>query len=284
MKLIKAPMHYLVGRKIPFMRGKKGYKSGRFLFDQSMGWAFTMSRLPGMVKIHPWFREDLSDIRWLPVEEKVEVPSSVPIPIELLDRFIEEASKRYVITGGCGCRIACGCKDYPQEIGCLFLGDSADEVPEAISSEVTVEEAKAHVKKALDAGLVPLIGKVGQDNTIFGVKERRRLVTICFCCECCCISRILRFVELEDLDPVFPRLDGVVMEITDDCKGCGKCVDSCYIKALSVPYGKAQISEYCRACGRCIKECPKGAIKMKITDPEYLDKAYERILAYTRHN
>ncbi|MBN1288127.1 MAG: 4Fe-4S binding protein [Actinobacteria bacterium] len=277
----RPPMAYLTNRKIPLMNGKKGNKTGRFLFD-NMWNMFYLSRFPILNKFS-WWHTDKSDIRWVPTAENIELPESAPLPIEILHRFIEEASHRVIITSGCGCRIACNCQNYPQEIGCLFLGDSAPEMDETISREVSIEEAKAHVKWGIDSGLVPLIGKVRQDNTIFGVKDRHRLVTVCFCCECCCISRHLRYAKLDDLEQLFTKFEGVHMEVTDDCVGCGKCVEVCYTKAMSMPYGKAQIGDYCRACGRCVSVCPQNAIKLRIDDPEYIEKARDRILAHTSH-
>ncbi|MBN1289149.1 MAG: 4Fe-4S binding protein [Actinobacteria bacterium] len=276
-----APANLMVKRKIPFMRGNKRAK---FIFDNTFSPVFSLARLPHMVEIVPWFRRDKTDLRSLPLNKDIDLPDGAPLPTDLLFRFIEEASHRTITEDGCMCRIACGCKEYPEDIGCLFLGDSAVEISEKINREVTVEEAKEHARRAIDAGLVPMIGKVRFDNLIYMIRDRSRLVTICFCCECCCVSRHLREMRIDDFEQVYPRLDGITVEVTGDCTGCGNCADQCYMKAISISSGKAEIGEYCRACGRCASVCPENAIKIEINDPEYLEKAYERIRSYVRHD
>jgi ferredoxin len=277
---IKTPMEYLMERKIPFL---KGGKTSRFLFDSGGWYMFTASRFP-VLRSYSWYNRKRNNFRFIPMNEDLKVPESAPLPISILDRFIEEASHRVIITGGCPCRTVCGCENYSSDTGCLFLGDSAVEMPQSLSREVSVEEAKAHAKMAIDSGLVPIIGKVAMDNTVFMVKDRKRLVSVCFCCECCCISRHTRNMKLDDMDAIFKRLDGISLEVTDDCSGCRKCVDACYVGAMSVPYGRAQIGDFCRACGRCVTVCPKDAIKIRIEDPEYIEKAYEQIVAHVKHD
>ncbi|MBN2168731.1 MAG: hypothetical protein JW738_05760 [Actinobacteria bacterium] len=276
-----APAILLVKRRIPFLKGNRG---ARFIFDSMFSPAFSFARVPFMAELLPWFRRDKTDLRSLPLNQNIDLPEGVPLPTELLFRFIEEASHRTITEDGCMCRIACGCSNYPQEIGCLFLGDSSLEISESINREVTVEEAKEHARRAIDAGLVPMMGKVRFDNLIYMVKDKSRLVTICFCCECCCVSRHLREMKFSDFEEVYPRLDGVEIEVTGACNGCGNCADNCYMKAIRISSGKAVIGDYCRACGRCASECPEHAIEIKINDPEYLDKAYKRIRSYVKHD
>ena len=114
----------------------------------------------------------------------IELPAGAPAPLDLLDRFIEETSHR-VILEACGCRTARRCERHPHDIGCLLMGDSALESPPSIRREVGVSEAREHVARAVEAGLVPQVGKARVDNYIFGIKETRHLLTTCFCCDCC---------------------------------------------------------------------------------------------------
>lgn len=236
-------------------------------------------KVPGLDKAHPWLRADKSEIRWLPINADIQRPENTPVPLALLDRFIEEASHR-VIIDYCGCREGWKCRHYPREIGCLMMGDSALEIKNFPGREVGVEEAKDHARKAVDAGLVPVVGKARVDNYIFGVKDRSRMLTTCFCCECCCLTRYTRHAPLRTLEPLQPRLEGVTLTVTDRCIGCGQCARHCYIGAIELVNGRAVIGEYCRACGRCATVCAKKAIEMRIDDPEFLDKAYARIRAH----
>jgi UDP-glucose 4-epimerase len=240
-------------------------------------------RIPPAIRIHPWFRADLTDMRWLPINADVELPDSAPAPLELLDRLIEEASHR-VIFNACGCRTAFQCRFHPADIGCLLMGDSALESPEHLRREVSVDEAKEHARRAVEAGLVPQVGKARVDNYIFGIKDRSRLLTACFCCDCCCITRYEKHFPARHLDQMFPRLDGIKVEVNGECDGCRECVGRCYIQAIHVRDGRAVIDDRCRACGRCAAHCPAHAIKVRIEESRFLEMSYERIRAHVKHD
>ena len=47
---------------------------------------------------------------------------------------------------------------------------------------------------------------------------------------------------------------------TAKCIGCGKCVDLCPMKNLSIENGKAVSSNQCTLCYRCFSRCPAKAI------------------------
>ena len=49
---------------------------------------------------------------------------------------------------------------------------------------------------------------------------------------------------------------------TDECIGCGICVDSCPQEVLEVPGGTAEVvnEDDCIGCGECQEACPMGAI------------------------
>ncbi len=247
----------------------------------ALGAATKLSRLPLFSRFHPWLRPDKTDMRWLPINEDIQLPGDAPMPLNLLDRIIEEASHRVIHTN-CGCRVAYECKEYPIDVGCLMMGDSAIEGSSTSCREVSVEEAREHSRRAVDAGLVPVVGKARVDNFIFGIKDRSRLLTVCFCCECCCITRFTRNTNMKTLEPLFPRLDGLTIEVGDDCIGCGKCAKHCYIDAIEVVDKRAIIGEYCRACGRCATVCPEDAIVVRIDDPNFLENAYDRIRSYVK--
>lgn len=237
--------------------------------------------------VHPWFRSDLTDMRWLPINEDIELPAGAPAPLDLLDRLIEETSHR-VILQACGCRTARRCEKHPHDIGCLLMGDSAIESPPSIRREVGVSEAKEHVARAVESGLVPMVGKARVDNYIFGVKDTRHLLTACFCCDCCCISQYERHFPVNKLDEMFPTVDGFHLEVNSICDGCRSrtesCADRCYVRAIEMRGGRAVITEKCRGCGRCAAYCPVGAVKVSIDDPGFLEESYSRIRAHVKHD
>lgn len=240
-------------------------------------------RIPGLNRVHPWLKADKTDARWLPINADIQMPGDTPLPLALLERFIEEASHR-VIIDYCGCRRGWKCKDYPVEIGCLMMGESALEIKRFPGREVDVEEARQHAHRAVEAGLIPVVGKVRADNYIFGVKDRSRMLTTCFCCECCCVTRYTRYLPVKTLEPLQPRLEGITITVSEQCRGCGKCAEHCYIGAIEVRDKKAVVGELCRACGRCATVCPSDAIDIRIDDAEFLEKAYASIRSYVKYD
>jgi len=49
---------------------------------------------------------------------------------------------------------------------------------------------------------------------------------------------------------------------TDECTGCGLCVDTCPFGALAVKGGVAVVDDKCTLCGACVDACPVGALSI----------------------
>jgi len=81
-------------------------------------------------------------------------------------------------------------------------------------------------------GLIPFVGKTRLDNVLYGVRDKHKLLTVCYCCECCCISRFSRLVPMKHLEPAFTRLPGIEITVSEECTGCGECGEICFMKAI----------------------------------------------------
>lgn len=210
---------------------------------------------------------------FIPVDEFIEVPPSVVAPRELVIDYITRASHRTIIDE-CPCRAGEGCTSHPIDLGCLLLGDGSRDVDPSVGRSATVDEALAHMERALDSGLLPLIGHVWIDKIVFGIGDWTRLLTVCFCCRCCCVIRS----EMSGLIDAYPRslvrLEGVKVEVTGDCVGCGECVSVCPVDNVALTNGVALIGDRCLGCGTCARTCSHGMIKVTI-EP---DAAYEKEL------
>jgi len=224
----------------------------------------------------PEFNPEKTNMSWIPINKSIEGMQEIALPEVVLDKLIEKASHR-VIVNYCGCRKVENCKTYPHDIGCLMMGESALLIPEKVRKEVNAEEAKAHVRKAVDAGLVPITGKARIDNDLFMIPDYDTLLTVCFCCECCCITRFTKHIPPEFLDQLFHPVEGLSIEVTDDCIGCGKCEPKCYVEAIKVVDKKAVIDDKCRICGRCVSACPTQALRLIASNPNAAEAVIQRI-------
>jgi UDP-glucose 4-epimerase len=242
---------------------------------RAIEWPFFLGYIPLLRDIHPWLDRRESTITYLPINETLRA-EGVPMPAEVIASYIEQ-SPYHVIINRCLCRRARDCQDYSHDIGCLFMGESALQMPPQISRRVDAPEALRHLERALDAGLVPLVGKVRFDNFAFLIPDENKLLSVCFCCPCCCMMSFYRHLPPDRLDGVFPRLEGLTIEVTDACQGCGICARNCYLKAITVENGRAVHSATCRGCGRCARICPNQAVRITLTNPDYQEQVLQRI-------
>ncbi len=227
----------------------------------------------------PQFDPAKNSMSWLPINKEIKGAENIALPEEVMNRLIDKAKHR-VIIDICGCRNAMNCKDYPLDLGCLFMGESALKVPEKVRRMASADEAKAHVKRAIEAGLVPIAGKARADNDMNLIPDEGKFLTVCFCCECCCATRFYRNLPPEATGNIFKPVEGLSIKVTGECIGCGECVSKCYIEAIEMKGDRAFIGEKCLVCGRCASHCPQDAITLALDNPNAVDDVVRRIESY----
>jgi UDP-glucose 4-epimerase len=229
----------------------------------------------------PFFKVLRSEAIIIPIHEAIANPKSVVLPYPLLTPLIRHTSTR-VVMHECMCRRGENCQTYPQDLGCLYLGDGAARISSSMGRQVDADEAIAHVQEAMAMGLVPLVVHTSFDALTLGIPYRRML-GICFCCDCCCTVRQgLRLGPPAFWDIVVP-LPGLAISVNGDCVGCGACTETCYVEAISLSDGRAHVDDtLCKGCGRCLVACPTGAISMRLdNEADTLERLVARITRRT---
>jgi len=247
----------------------------RFLVARLTKWPII-----GRILDHWLFEGD--DLTYLPqnrvvaIKELIDPPGSVVLPSQVVDHFVEEASYHWIMNH-CICRDATPCADYPIDLGCLFLGEAVLGINPKLGRQVTKEEALDHVRLCREAGLVHLIGRNKLDTVWLGVGPGDKLLTVCNCCPCCCLWRVLPHVAPGIGDKI-SRMPGVTVTVTDGCVGCGTCAEGvCFVDNIRLVDGRAVIGDACRGCGRCVSVCPEEAIEISMDDDQSVDAMINRV-------
>jgi NAD-dependent dihydropyrimidine dehydrogenase PreA subunit len=218
----------------------------------------------------------LPDDRVIEIHESVERPGEMVLPSRVVEHFIEQANHHWIMDA-CLCRQADKCEHYPVDLGCLFLGEATLGINPKLGRHVTKAEALEHVRRCREAGLVHMVGRNKLDTVWLGVGPGQRLMTICNCCPCCCIWRMIPNVAPE-IGAKINRMPGVSLAVTDRCLACGDCTqDVCFVDAIHLNNHRAVITEACRGCGRCVRVCPQGAIELSIDDERFVEKSINRL-------
>lgn len=213
------------------------------------------------------------------VRELIAAPESILLPSQVVEHFIRE-SKYHYIMNECICRSSNQCEDYPINLGCLFLGKPVEQINPKLGRPVTMEEALEHARRCREAGLFHMIGRNKLDTVWMGVKPGNRLLTICNCCPCCCLYKVLPNLE-DSISARVHKMPGVEVLVNENCIACGQCAQEgvCFVNAIHIEDGRAVISDACRGCGHCVDVCPNGAIEIRV-DSDYVQKTIEELTPY----
>ena len=216
----------------------------------------------------------------LPFDETVQ-PGDPPqddqvmvLPSEVALHFIDQAGEHWIMDN-CLCRDSLTCKDYPIDLGCIFLGEAAKGINPKLGRRVTAEQARAHLLRARQAGLVHTVGKSKLDTFWLGTGPGDRLMTICNCCPCCCILRIAPHTR-PSIRSSYHRMPGISIQLTDDCTGCGQCTEGiCFVNARTMVDDRPVTSDDCLGCGRCVNLCPEDAIRVCVENVDYVSETID---------
>ena len=267
------------------MRRPRIVDFSRFILKYIFNWRFRIAEFTKKSKIYKkiidftLFKDD--EIVVIPntinINAKIESEGSEFLPTEIIKEVIKR-SDDIVIMNSCLCRTSNNCKDYPQDIGYIFLGPTAAKIPSHIGKKSTVEEALAQVDRADAAGLSHIIGRNKIDTVWMNVHPGKGLLTICHCCPCCCLWKVYPNLD-DEISEKLEKLDGVSVELHDEnCKKCKKCLDDiCMFNAISFKNNKITIDRnICKGCGLCVNTCKFNAITINYTD-ETIDNVVNRI-------
>ena len=164
------------------------------------------------------------------------------------------------------------CKEYPVDMGCLFLGDAAAKIHPEIGQQVDIKEALAYAEKCRESGLIHLIGRGTIDTFWLNVEPVEKLMTVCNCCPCCCLNRVAIHMPGK-AGKMVSKIPGIHVKVTDECTGCGTCTDNCPYGAIRKDgtTGKAVVTDViCKGCGICATNCPEGAIVINHYRPDQI--------------
>ncbi len=147
----------------------------------------------------------------------------------------------------------------PMDICMTFNNSAASLIRHGHARAVDTAECLDLLAEARERGLVQ-----------FGENVQQRVNFICNCCGCCCEAMIAarRFGHLHPVHTTnfLPSNDA------DLCTGCGKCVSTCPVEAMTLVSANdpektrrkaARLDEdLCLGCGVCVPACPEGGITL----------------------
>jgi hypothetical protein len=84
------------------------------------------------------------------INKEVEKESDMVLPSKVLEFFINKANYHWIMNV-CICRESMQCKDYPINLGCLFLGEAVLGINPQLGRLVSKKEALDHIKKCKEA-------------------------------------------------------------------------------------------------------------------------------------
>ena len=150
------------------------------------------------------------------------------------------------------------CKSSDIRETCLIFEESASMLLDMGRGRlISNEEALEKLQQAEKAGF------------ILQPSNSRKPQFICCCCGCCCEA--LRSLKMFPKPAEYFHSNYYSKVDANFCVGCGECVDSCSMEALSL-VNEIAIVDYdrCIGCGVCVSRCPSSAIVLEKKQEEYV--------------
>ncbi|MCD1294847.1 4Fe-4S ferredoxin [Methanocella sp. CWC-04] len=198
---------------------------------------------------------------------------TVPVNLPLQDKYailhfdaaqkLIEASSYICATNTCVCREGNGCKEYPADIGCMFLGQGARDITlKGRVKEISKDEALSRLERSRSLGLVNNIIWSSVEIDILG-GDPLHTIELCSCCPCCCLAFRTREGSRAFIDGISGFCVAKVIS-SGSCVQCLKCERSCPFHAINVSmHGRPMIDgSRCKGCGRCEVSCDKNVLKV----------------------
>ena len=229
--------------------------------------------------VRPLFGKKNFNITYIPIHANIKTSASTILTQGIIADLIKRSSYRVIIKK-CSCRDSKGCKSYPSTDSCLLLGYDTRNIRSEIARHVSIEEALQHLDSQIALGLTPMTGRVRMDDLFYGIPNRRKMLTVCFCCPCCCTILNSAKYFPEEFRSSIVKLQGMQISVdSQKCKLCKQCVSACFMEAISIRDGSVFHDEKrCIGCGRCSTVCPEHATLLSIADAQAaVDEILERI-------
>ena len=251
---------------------------------------FMISKLPMFRNVRKLAQVDPGKNRenygsYIPVNQSLGTFENEILPIKVFKHFFEKASN-IVMLNKCPCRVYEDCQDHDKSIGCMFLGD--DSLKMLITEEqgrvITSKEASEVLKKSVEDGLIPLLGRARGDAVRFSIEDTGHFMTMCFCCSCCCLNAKVTThgsIAIANLGSN-NRIKGVTIRVNEDeCVGCGECLKVCKFRGMEMIDNIARVNQNrCLGCGRCEQVCSSNVISITIDENSRVDELIAKLESY----